>query len=240
MVTSITGPFGSYAVLTLTERVLFWTPVMAVTLVIGTLAHAFVKAWLGIHNHMRCAAVSAGLNAVVISPPLYLLLLAMLPQAMVAMLSGPEIVLLVGSTSLGVCALRVSRKVAVPMTPEPQLEAEPLPEEPRLMRRIEPDLRGDLWAMTVRDHYVDVQTSLGKASLLMRLSDAIAEVEGVPGAQVHRSHWVAWAGVSSVGRQGGKMTIHLHNGQMIPVSRNHRDKVEARFPSDPAIRTDAT
>lgn len=240
MVTSITGPFGSFAVLTLTERVLFWTPVIAVTLVIATIAHAFVKAWLGTKNHMRCAVMSAGLNAVVISPPLYLLLLAMLPQAMVAMLSGPEIVLLVGSTSLGVCALRVSGTKPVPMAPEPQPEAEPLPEEPRLMRRIEPDLRGDLWAMTVRDHYVDVQTSLGKASLLMRLSDAIAEVEGVPGAQVHRSHWVAWAGVSSVGRQGGKMTIYLHNGQMIPVSRNHRDKVEARFPPDPAIRTDAT
>lgn len=218
---------------------MFWTPVVAATLVIGALARAFLTTTFRIHHHMRRSALAAGINALVISPPLYLLLLAMLPDAMAAMLNGLEIALLVASTSLGVCALRISSSMVEAKLADTRPEAVLPVEEPRLMRRIGADQRGELWAMTVRDHYVDVQTSLGKASLLMRLSDAIAEVERVPGAQVHRSHWVAWAGVCSVGRQGGKMTIHLHNGQEIPVSRNHRDKVEARFPSDPAIRTDA-
>ena len=105
---------------------------------------------------------------------------------------------------------------------------------PRLLRRIEPEYQGEIWAITVRDHYVDVQTSLGKVSLLMRFSDAVEEVDGVPGGQVHRSHWVAWAGVGSVARDGGKVTLQLRNGDQIPVSRVNRNKVYTRSPP-PAI-----
>jgi DNA-binding LytR/AlgR family response regulator len=100
-------------------------------------------------------------------------------------------------------------------------------------------MHGDIWAITVRDHYVDVQTSLGKASMLLRFADAVAEAEPTLGTQVHRSHWVAWQGVGSVCREGGKVMLHLKNGSQIPVSRNHRDKVDTRFPPHPQIKAAA-
>lgn len=238
MITSIAGPFGSYGVLGITERVLFWTPVIAVALIAATFVRAIMIASFGLKGGMKGSALAAGLNALAISPPLYLVLHVMLPTSLADMLSGMEIALLVTSISLGVCALRVSvaeEPLALAAAPEVPSETE----QPRLMRRIDPEMQGEIWAMTVRDHYVDVQTSKGKVSLLMRLSDAIHEVENVPGAQVHRSHWVAWAGVALVCREGGRMNLQLKNGSQIPVSRNHRDKVEAQFPVLAEVKTAA-
>lgn len=71
-------------------------------------------------------------------------------------------------------------------------------------------------------------TSAGPSSLLMRFSDAIEETLGVPGAQVHRSHWVAWDAVTGVEREPGKLFLILTDGSRIPVSRAHRDKLEER------------
>ena len=48
-----------------------------------------------------------------------------------------------------------------------------------------------------------------------------------------------WAGVGSVCREGGKITLHLHNGHQIPVSRNHRPKVDGQFPLTEAVKTAA-
>jgi len=98
----------------------------------------------------------------------------------------------------------------------------------RLMLRIDPALRGPLISISVRDHYVDVRTRSGQASLLMRLSDAISETEGVDGAQVHRSHWIAWDAVEGVEREGGNLVLRMAQGARIPVSRLHRAKVEQR------------
>lgn len=93
---------------------------------------------------------------------------------------------------------------------------------------MEPELRGALVSMTVRDHYVDVVTSAGLSSLLLRFSDAMDETEGVPGAQVHRSHWVAWSAVTGTEREPGKLFLLLSDGSRIPVSRAHRAKLEER------------
>jgi DNA-binding LytR/AlgR family response regulator len=82
--------------------------------------------------------------------------------------------------------------------------------------------------VSVRDHYVDVLTDKGKASLLMRFSDAIAETSPEPGARVHRSYWVAWAAVAATERSGATLRLRLTDGTLVPVSRAQRATVEAR------------
>lgn len=238
---AIAGPFGSYSAMTMNMRVLFWTPVVAIALIAATIVRALVYGSLGLGGTMKGSLVATGLNCVLICPPLYLVLTVIFPQLFAVTTHFGEIFLLVSSISLGICALRNS---AENEAQDAQVAQESLagvaPVEvraPRLMRRIDPDLQGDIWAITVRDHYVDVQTSVGKSSFLMRFSDAIDEVDCQPGAQVHRSHWVAWSGVGSVCREGGKMILHLKNGHQIPVSRNHRDKVDAMFPLMPTAKT---
>lgn len=230
---AITGPFGSYGAFDLGERALFWTPVIGLAILISSVIRAFVFGSLRLYGTLPGTALITLLNCLLLCPVLYLVFQAVLPPLFAKPAHVTEIILLVSSISLGVCALRQvnsAEPAAQPPAVTPVTAIMEPPPLPRLMRRIEPALQGPVWAMTVRDHYVDVQTARGKTSLLMRFSDAITEVEPVPGAQVHRSHWVAWAGVGSVCREGGKMMLHLKSGHQIPVSRANRDKVDAQFP----------
>lgn len=229
-VVSIAGPFGSYGAMGGLERALFWIPVVGFTSLIGTMIRALVYGTLGMKGRLQGALLVAVLNCLVLCAPLYLLFKQLFAPADTGIVNPVEIVLLVCTISLGVCALRRVAEKPVETAFLPQSEA------PRLLRRIETALQGEIWAISVRDHYVDVLTSKGKASLLMRLSDAMDEVDPGSGAQVHRSHWVAWAAVRSVCRENGKVVLHLQSGQQFPVSRNHRDKVDARFPSVPCIK----
>ncbi len=52
-----------------------------------------------------------------------------------------------------------------------------------------------------------------------RLADVIAELDGVEGAQTHRSWWVARDAVESVRRDGDKLMLVLKSGAVAPVSR---------------------
>jgi len=73
-----------------------------------------------------------------------------------------------------------------------------------------------------------VQTLAGRGTVLMRLGDAVEEVEPIEGAQVHRSHWVAWDQVTAVERAEAKVSLIMAAGPSIPVSRNNRDRLMER------------
>ena len=79
----------------------------------------------------------------------------------------------------------------------------------------------ELYAVEAEDHYLRVRTSKGSELILLRLSDAVAELEGVEGAQTHRSWWVAKAGIADVRRGDGRATLMLKDGAEAPVSRTH-------------------
>ena len=70
----------------------------------------------------------------------------------------------------------------------------------------------------MQDHYVEVHTAAGSELLLLRFRDALREVEGVDGLQVHRSHWVARNAVARVERRrgGGRVALRLVNGSKVP------------------------
>lgn len=55
----------------------------------------------------------------------------------------------------------------------------------------------------------------------MRLSDAIGELEGIEGAQTHRSWWVAKDAVTKTSRGEGRGTLTLKDGTEAPVSRTY-------------------
>jgi hypothetical protein len=98
--------------------------------------------------------------------------------------------------------------------------ANPSPRPPRLFARLSPNFQGPILALQSEDHYVHVYGPAGKELLLMRLREAIAEMGGEPGDQVHRSWWIARSGIARVEKSGRNLTIHLVNGQTAPVSRD--------------------
>lgn len=93
---------------------------------------------------------------------------------------------------------------------------------PKFLDRVPLKLRGgELYAVQAEDHYLRLHTSKGSDLILMRLADAVAELEGIEGAQTHRSWWVAKAAVTDARRGDGRAVLTLKNGAEAPVSRSY-------------------
>jgi DNA-binding LytR/AlgR family response regulator len=91
---------------------------------------------------------------------------------------------------------------------------------PKFLERIPMKLRGAaLYAVEAEDHYLRIHTDRGSDLILMRLSDAVGELEGIEGAQTHRSWWVARDAIAEVERGDGRATFILRDGARAPVSR---------------------
>ncbi|WP_309644203.1 LytTR family DNA-binding domain-containing protein [Phenylobacterium sp.] len=100
---------------------------------------------------------------------------------------------------------------------------------PRFLERLPLKLRGaEVWAVESEDHYLRLHTSKGQDLILLRLADAVAELEGIEGTQVHRSWWVARDAIADAKRGDGRATLTLKDGSEVPVSRTYakiiRDK----------------
>jgi lipoyl(octanoyl) transferase len=62
--------------------------------------------------------------------------------------------------------------------------------------------------------------------LLMRLSDAIHEVDHLHGAQVHRSYWAAFDQVASARKERDRVILTMTTGDEVPVSRANLPKIK--------------
>ena len=100
---------------------------------------------------------------------------------------------------------------------------------PKLFQRFADKKASKILWITVRDHYVDVYTNRGKETLLMRFSDALAELDGTRGLQIHRSHWVSISAVREFKKENGRSSVILHNGTEVPVSRGYLSAASQEF-----------
>ena len=89
----------------------------------------------------------------------------------------------------------------------------------KLASRLPPELGTEVIALEMEDHYVRVHTALGNELVLMRMRDAVSELDGLEGMQVHRSWWVARGAVEDVLREGRNVRLKLDTGLEAPVSR---------------------
>lgn len=95
-----------------------------------------------------------------------------------------------------------------------------------------------------QDHYVFAVTELGSYTIRMRFSDALKEVEAIPGRQVHRSHWVAQNMVQGFIKQKAATFLVLQNGDQVPVARSRQgiltdwDLAQVSIPKPPASDAD--
>lgn len=89
-----------------------------------------------------------------------------------------------------------------------------------LVERLPLRLRGaEIYAVQAEDHYLRVHTAKGSDLILLRLSDALAELAALEGARTHRSWWVARAAVREVAKSDGRAILTLEGGLKVPVSR---------------------
>ncbi|WP_377186125.1 LytTR family DNA-binding domain-containing protein [Ruegeria meonggei] len=106
------------------------------------------------------------------------------------------------------------------------LEQEPEPSLPRLAKRLPDTFSGQVYRLTVRDHFVDVVTSQGVFTIRSRFTDAIDEMEPITGHCTHRSHWVTDDAIAGVEKTDGKTFLRLKNDDLVPVSRKYKPMLE--------------
>lgn len=213
-------------------RLLYWFVLMETGALIGLGVSTAVDIWGGF-KHQRW--LEGALVSVGIALPLTLVVIGMSvlffnlrPPGLVGFLWMFGIVFVVSAVITAINYAMVPRLAVAPFAPAPAplspgtASAGPTAAPPRLLDRLPPPHReGPVIALQAEDHYLRVHTLSGSTLILLRLSDAIAELEGIEGAQTHRSWWVARAFIERVERGDGRATLHLRQGIAAPVSRNH-------------------
>jgi hypothetical protein len=223
--------FGS-SVAPFTRRFVFW----AVLLAVGTLAHQGARAYCLSRPNLvrRPILITLGL-ALGLSAALTPLIVTMVRWVFGRLGGGWSPVLYIFGTSVTISIamsalhlLAARRSAADPAQIQTHGGPQGAP-PPRFLDRLPPRLRGGaLYAVEAEDHYLRLHTSRGSDLILMRLSDAIAELQGMEGARTHRSWWVAREAVVGADRSEARISLRLRDGLTAPVSRTYaRDLREA-------------
>lgn len=227
---ALIGPFGTFAA-SFGWRLLYWVPLI----VLGYLIYRPIGAtasWLGNRLQLPIGPMWVVATLVATVPMTVLVWAAGCsgtcrgPDSIDRALVWYGQVLVIGGAVTLLLYLRSPRATATPSPvelPSPEPAPEPLPvivvPSSPFLDRLPPHLGTTLIALEMEDHYVRAHTALGSDLILMRMRDAIGELAGVPGMQVHRSWWVAQAAVTGVERDGRNVRLELSNGLRAPVSR---------------------
>jgi hypothetical protein len=207
------GAFGSIQ-LPLFERLGYWIVLMLLGWVWGAFVSRYFFGGLSSRGNLWLRAFLCALTMAI-------------PYSAVVAVAGvwafhshytpADIPQLLGSVTLVSLAM-----VALNVLVDRQATTQASDQPPKFLERLPLKLRGgEVWAVEAEDHYLRLHTSKGQDLILLRLSDAIAELEGIEGAQVHRSWWVAREAITAAQRGDGRATLTLKDGSEVPVSRTH-------------------
>jgi hypothetical protein len=218
---ALAGAFGTAAA-PLPQRLGYWVTTMVLTSLVGFAVVMPIFAVVA-RRPVTLLMILSLLLAVPVTVLVWFLSALFFPQHPSIDLKGlPQIFLYVLLVSVIMTAInylaadRARRAAAITHA------APPGGAPPKFLERLPVKLRGgELYAVEAEDHYLRLHTSKGSDLILMRLADAVAELDGLEGAQTHRSWWVAKAAVADARRSDGRGTLTLKNGLEAPVSRSY-------------------
>lgn len=203
------------------QRWIFWTT----TMVVGAGGFTVVEPFIYGRRFEKIAPIfKIGLIAAIISIPVTLTLVFLLNRSpprieYLTMQYGYVLVI-----SLIITSASYLLKIASESRNATEPTGNPIAE---FLQRLPVKFRtADLYAISSEDHYLRVHTNLGEELILMRLADAVRELNGAEGLQVHRSWWVAKSGVTDEKKVDGRSLLVLTNGTEVPVSRSYRAKAK--------------
>ncbi|HEY0435898.1 MAG TPA: LytTR family DNA-binding domain-containing protein, partial [Phenylobacterium sp.] len=197
------------------ERLFYWLVLM----VLGWLWGSFVSRYFFRRGGTMNLWLRAGLAAVALSIPFTAVVALAGVVAFRHSYDLKDIPELVGSVTL-ISVVMIAINILVDRQAAATTAASDTP--PKFLDRLPLKLRGaEIWAVEAEDHYLRLHTSKGQDLILMRLADAIAELQGIEGAQAHRSWWVAREAITDAQRGDGRATLTLKDGSEVPVSRTY-------------------
>lgn len=199
------------------ERLLYWTPLMTLGVPVGGGIAMLVMRLLRARANIWLSGAVTTVAIAVASGGFILWYTRLFWDARVSSDGLPSFIATLFAISAGMTAIMLAANRPGAVTHAPT-HGEPQPV--RFLDRLPPKLKGAaLYAVSAEDHYLRLHTSNGSDLILMRLSDAIAELDGMEGAQTHRSWWVARDAIESTRRDGERVTLALKGGAEAPVSR---------------------
>ncbi|MCP5073864.1 MAG: LytTR family transcriptional regulator [Rhodobacteraceae bacterium] len=232
------GPFNTYSIDTLGFRAFFWSSVLLVSVVASqgitvTYRHCFPR-W----SILKLAVIACvtftfaywlfiwGTITVIYDDqvlPQPLMVLALIAAVAVAIFA---IIYLVSPNTL-----QPDAGASVENTQTARIE---LPEDSgnrngnTFLQRLGPDAGSRLIRLAMRDHYIEAYTEHGLRTLHMRFADALRELEGINGDQIHRSHWINFDEIKGVVKDGGKIGFEMSDGFIAPVARSRKPELKQR------------
>lgn len=219
VMTTVTGPFGTYLSMSLVERAAYWCSLIGASIILALTLKRFVdKRWVNRGFWVRSSITTATFSVLFTG-------FIVLANRIAFGANNPADMSLLWIFSI---------VLAVPVTVNPIIyfvlkmngeePNETGPTLPRLFNRLPEPKVGKLLRVSVEDHYVNVTTERGSERLLMRFADALEELDASAGLQVHRSHWVAHDAVRGYWMDGSRTLLELADGSQVPVSRNYRQQ----------------
>jgi len=225
LIAAVAGPYYTLERLNFPERLVYWGAVIALSTVIMTflsvLAHRVTDArgW-----NWALVAVLAGMVGVV--PVL----------GIVLVVDGLVTGFAPGGAGIGTLAAYVAPSViGVTVAVNAYIEVQErrasglVPQGVRpeavvrvLQGKLPPHLGREIVALRAQDHYLEVTTPKGSCMILMRLGDAVRDLEGLNGMQVHRSWWINLAHIARVEKGANGPEVVLSTGARVPVGRSYR------------------
>lgn len=245
LIAVVAGPFGTFEAMDFGQRAIFWGVIISVSIVMGYTMRGVAMLIVGHGRPLLFDLVATIGMTLVFSPIVWVFSIFFSRATGVGMPSPLQLTLYVFVISFGVYVLRRLVPGIEPTTypflqqesgsvtfteteteTETDTDTETLA-EPRLMRRLPPEVQAPVLRLSASDHHVEVVTERGSEVLRLRLADAINEMEPVDGMRPHRSHWVSRDAVESLERENAhKFYLTLRNGDRVPVSRSYRAKLE--------------
>jgi hypothetical protein len=222
------GAFGTGAA-PLSQRLGYWVTTMVLATLVGAAIFipVYLMGWLRtrplVGSLIVALLMSAPLTVLVwfLGPQFFPDFLATDPKALPGYFPAVFLVSVIMTAINHLAADHAERREAQ-MASAITHAAPPGAGPPKFLERLPVKLRGgELYAVEAEDHYLRLHTSKGSDLILMRLADALIELDGLEGAQTHRSWWVAKAAVTDARRADGRGTLTLKNGVEAPVSRSY-------------------
>ncbi len=216
VVVAFAGPFGTFDSHTFLWRIAYWSVLIAAAIVIAIF---FRTAWrLALKGKSEtCEDIAVAVSLSVVFAPMI--------AALNWVVGGPDAYLVMDVWSgmgvvLGVAAGVIAFRRVVRDSAMSQPSA---PARDRLLDRLSVEKTARVARVYSDNHHVRVIMADGSEHrLLMRLRDAVAEIDVEPGHWVHRSHWVSEAAISCVKQSDGRYVVELPCGNVIPIGPKYR------------------
>ena len=214
LILALSGPFGTLEHYNALERLAYWAIIAPTTYILASGVATLVTISLFRKKLNSWLAYAAGGTSAGIIVGIFVWLFGVfLDQSFGRSLLG------LFTAMTYTIPITIGVTLLFKLSEKPSEVAESNSPDVRFFERIPKHLGRDLISLNSQDHYVKVTTSMGSELILMRLSDAIMELEGFDGLQPHRSWWIAKKHVKQINTVNNKKSIELSNGELVPISR---------------------